>query len=122
MRGKPDPARLPESRRVRRHTKPPRRQAYGNHQHRVENCFDHGRPSVGLDDGQHTDAGTRVVVAIEPRNRHEVRELPDEKDGEEGDAGPLDAAARRGPAQHGPHGAGERADEVASEVTRLSGV
>ena len=53
----------------------------------------------------------RVVVAVEPGNRHEVRELPDEEDGEERDAGPLDAAAGGGPAEQWAHGAGKCADE-----------
>src|SRR6202044_4213617 len=89
----------------------PGRERDGNHEHGVEESFDDGGPSVGLDDGQHANAGAGVVVAVEPGNRHEMRELPDEEDGEESDARPLDAAASSGPAKQGAHSARKCADE-----------
>ncbi len=79
--------------------------------HGEEQRFGHGGPAVGLDDGQHANAGAGVVVAVEPGDGHEVRELPDKENGEEGHGRPLDAAASGGPAQHGTHGAGKCADE-----------
>ena len=90
---------------------PPRSQADGNHEHGVEQRFDHGGPAVGLHDGQHADAGAGVVVAIHPGDGHEVRELPDKENGEQGHGRPLDASAGGGPAEHGAHGAGKGSDE-----------
>ena len=60
---------------------------------------------------KHTNARARIVFAIEPGDGHEVGKLPDPENGEERNAGPLDASTRRGPSQHGPHGAGKCADE-----------
>ena len=93
------------------HAQPPGRQADGNHDHGEEQRLGHGGPAVGLDDGQHANAGAGVVVAIEPGDRHEVRKLPDKENGEQGHGRPLDAAAGGGPAQHRAHGAGKCADE-----------
>ena len=61
--------------------------------------------------GGEADAGVAVVCTIEPADGHEVGELPDEEDGEEGDGGPLDEAAGGGPADKRGEGAGEGADE-----------
>ena len=47
---------------------------------------------VGVGGGE-ADAGAGVVFAVHPADGHEVGELPDEEDGEEGDGGPLDDAA-----------------------------
>src|SRR6185437_7881301 len=73
--------------------------------------FEGGGPAVGLHDGEHADAGFGVVVAVEPRDGHEVRELPDEEDGEEGDSLPFDDAAGSGPAEERGQGSGEGSDE-----------
>jgi hypothetical protein len=86
-------------------------QTDGNHDDGVDQRFDHGGETVGLDDGQHLDAGAGVVVTVEPGDGHEVRELPDEEDGEEGDAGPLDLPACGGPAEERAGCAGEGSRE-----------
>ena len=50
-----------------------------------------GPPAVRLDHRQHREAGLAVVVAIQPRDGHEVRNLPEEDDREE--RGAADATA-----------------------------
>ena len=65
---------------------------------------------VGLGGGE-ADAAAGVVFAVHPADGHEVRELPDEEDGEESDAGPLDDAAGGGPADERRERSGEGADE-----------
>ena len=82
-----------------------------------------GGVEEGLDDGAQrgvaacwagwgeADASAGVVFAIHPADGHEVRELPDEEDGEERDAGPLDDAAGGGPADERRERSGEGADE-----------
>ena len=52
-----------------------------------------------------------VVGAVEPADGHEVRELPDEEDGEERHGGPLDDTAGGGPSDEGRERAGEGSDE-----------
>ena len=61
--------------------------------------------------GREADAGAGVVFAVHPADGHEVGELPDEEDGEERDAGPLDDAAGGGPADERRQRAGKGADE-----------
>ncbi len=61
--------------------------------------------------GCEADAAAGVVFAVHPADGHEVRELPDEEDGEESDAGPLDQAAGGGPADQRRERSGEGADE-----------
>ncbi len=90
---------------------PPWSETDGNHEYGVEERFYYGGPAVRLHDGQHANAGACVVVAIKPCDGHEVRKLPDEEDGEERDRGPFNAAAGRGPAEQGAHGAGKCADK-----------
>src|SRR6202034_922500 len=75
--------------------------ADGDHQDGIEERLDDGGAggvaSVGEGGGE-ADAGGGVVVAVEPADGHEVGELPNEQDGEEGDGWPLDDAADGGPA------------------------
>ena len=53
-------------------------------------------PAIRLDDRQQRKAGTAEIVAIQPRDRHEMRNLPHEHDGEERPGfGRERAAARR---------------------------
>ncbi len=76
-------------------------EADGDHEDGVEEGLDDGalRGVSGVrQGGGEADAGARVVVAVHPADGHEVGELPDEEDGEEGDGGPLDDAAGGGPA------------------------
>ena len=61
--------------------------------------------------GREADAAAGVVFAVHPADGHEVGELPDEEDGEESDAGPLDDAAGGGPADQRRKRSGEGADE-----------
>ena len=93
------------------HSETPGSEAYRDHDDCVEERFDNSGEAVRLDDWQHANAGARVVVAVEPGNGHEVRELPDEEDCEESDGRPLDAAAGGGPSEERAHGAGKCADE-----------
>ncbi len=65
---------------------------------------------LGRFDGE-ADAGAGVVFAIHPADGHEVWKLPDEEDGEESDAGPLDDAAGGGPADERRESPGEGSDE-----------
>ncbi len=86
----------------------------GDHEDGVEERLPDGGaggPCDGLLGGGEADAAVAVVVAVEPADSHEVRELPDEEDGEEGDCGPLDEAARRGPADERRKRAGKCADK-----------
>ena len=81
---------------------------------RVEERLNDGAEGRVLGVGQgrrKADAGAAVVLAIHPADGHEVGELPDEEDGEEGDAGPLDNAAGGGPADQRRQRSGEGADE-----------
>ncbi len=60
----------------------------GNHEDGVEDALDDGRTGGVFDrllSGGDTDASLAVVLTIEPADGHEVRELPDEEDGEERD-------------------------------------
>jgi hypothetical protein len=92
-------------------SKPEGGQTDGDHGDGVEDGFDNGGQAIGLDHGKHADSGTRVVIAVHPGDGHEVRELPDEEDCEEGYGGPLDAAACGSPAEERTHGAWESTDE-----------
>ena len=86
----------------------------GDHEDGVEEGLEDGGaggPGDGLLGGGEADAAVAVVVAVHPADGHEVRELPDEEDGEEGYAGPLDEAAGGGPADEGRESSGEGADE-----------
>ena len=82
-------------------------EAYGDHDHRVEERFNDSREAIRLDHGEHLDAGAAVVLAVKPGDGHEMGELPDEEDGEERNARPLDLAAGGGPAQQRSGCAGE---------------
>ena len=88
--------------------------ADGDHEDGVEEGLDDGGAGgvagVGQGGGE-ADAGGGVLFAVHPADGHEVRELPDEEDGEEGDGGPLDEAAGGGPADEGWERSGEGADE-----------
>ena len=89
-------------------------EAGGDHEDGVEEGLDDGAvrgvADVGLGGGD-ADAAAGVVLAVQPADGHEVRELPDEEDGEESDAGPLDDAADGGPADEWRERSGEGADE-----------
>ena len=85
--------------------------ADGNHQHGINEGFEHRRPAIGLNHGEHANAGASVVFAIEPGNGHEVGKLPDEENGEQGDGRPLDTSTGGGPTEQGRHGSGEGSNE-----------
>ncbi len=91
----------------------------------VEERLDDGGPGgevlVGLS-GSEADSGGGVVFAVHPSDGHEVGELPDEEDGEESDGGPLDDAARGGPADEWRRAPGKAPMKVLTTVMRLSGV
>ena len=85
-----------------------------DHDGGVEESLDDGAQRSVLRVGQvgrEADAAAGVVFAVHPADGHEVRELPDEEDGEESDAGPLDDAAGGGPADQRRERSGEGADE-----------
>ncbi len=89
-------------------------EAGGDHEDGVEEGLDDAalRGVVGVGQvGGEADAAAGVVFAVHPADGHEVRELPDEEDGEESDAGPLHDAAGGGPADEWREGSGEGADE-----------
>jgi len=74
------------------HSELPRCKADGDHHDCIEQRFNDGGPAVWLNDGQHANAGASIVFAVEPCNRHEVRELPHEENCKEGYGRPFDAA------------------------------
>ena len=89
-------------------------EAGGDHEDGVEEGLERGGAggfAGGLLGGGEADAGVGVVGAVEPADGHEVGELPDEEDGEEGDGGPLDDAAGGGPADEAGDRAGKGSDE-----------
>src|SRR6185369_5699892 len=64
-----------------------------------------------MDDGQHADTAAGVILAIEPGDRKEMRELPEENDGEHDERAPLEVPAGSGPSEDAGHGAGKGADK-----------
>src|SRR5688572_5945541 len=76
-------------------------------------------PALGIDDRQHRISRLRVVLAVQPRDREEVRQLPEEQDAEERPRAGVERAPRRRPSHHGGQRAGDRADHGAERRPRL---
>ena len=66
-----------------------------------------------MDHRQHANIALSIVLAIEPRDGEEVRELPDEHDGKEDERFGFEFSAGSRPAEHYRHCTGKRAHECA---------
>ena len=73
----------------------------GNKRRRSHDGLQSRSASGWIHDGQHPQLAGRIIVAISPGNRHEVRKLPEENHGEHG-AGPK-VQGRRGGRPSDPH-------------------
>ena len=76
---------------------------------RVEDDLEAGLV-LAADDGHHRDAGLRVLVLHEQRQRPEVGRRPEEHDREQQDRRPADGPAHGGPADERRHRARRAAD------------
>ena len=86
---------------------------------RVEQGLLAGAAAVGFGDRQERDARFRVIVAIHPRDRQEVRHLPEEHDAEQDQRRQRHVAGGRAPSDHGRQGAGHRANQRGQRRARL---
>src|SRR5262249_6895433 len=68
---------------------------------------------------QYFIAGAIVIIAVHPRDRHEMWELPQKYDDEEDERLATDSALRRGPSDERRHGARNRADDGAQRCDAL---
>lgn len=75
--------------------------------------------AVFVDNRKHENAGAGVVFTIHPRNSVEVRELPDEEDGEEEPGASVEFAGGGRPADHRRDCAGDGANECCPDGALL---
>ena len=99
-----------------------RHQRHRDHQqqHRVEHRV-HLGDAHAAHRWQHLDAGARVLLLAEDGDRDEVRQLPEEQDAEQDDAGPLEPAGGGGPADQRRERPGHRAHQQRGRALLLHG-
>ncbi len=83
----------------------------GRSAQRVDHGLARRAAAVGLDHRQHREPRARVVVAVDPRDREEVRQLPEKDDAEQHPGALRQLVARRRPADDRRQRAGNRADD-----------
>ncbi len=91
----------------------------GSERQSVEDDGEHGGAAIAFHHRQHAHAGALVVLAIQPRDGVEVRELPQKHDGEQHEGFSVEVAANGGPAQHRRHGSRKCAEEGTHRVHHL---
>src|SRR5262245_57541818 len=106
---------------IRSPAEPDRRRKHAHAEERKRRRHDLavGRRPVRVDDRKDANAGSRVVVAIEPSDRERVRQLPEEDDGKQHGGAQTELAARREPAGHRRQRAGDGAHQHAERAARF---
>ena len=92
---------------LRRHRQ---HKAHRHHSQRADNCLGSGTQAGRIDDRQHSVPGASVVGAIQPGDRHEMWELPEEHHADQRQRAHIDRRSGGGPADQNRQRTADSAD------------